>query len=205
MALSLAIDQAREVRRILVRLRRHDQRLLQAFGGVGVPHQLGNPYRLAGLVLAGKDAQVPRCFRDRPLEHTKLRCRQAAIRHRHRALEIDRPDRLKAARANLLGARGGVDRREGDALDTFAALGEESTGRRVVVGLGEDAEQLDVIGIEHDGVVARAHLGAVGAARRQREAEPLPGLGRRIELLHHDDGVIDTDDVLQGHAFVSLH
>ena len=42
---------------------------------------------------------------------------------------------------------------------------------------GEDAEQFHIVGVEHDGVIARSHMRAVGAARRHGETEPLVVLG----------------------------
>jgi hypothetical protein len=68
---------------------------------------------------------------------------------------------------------------------------------------GQHAEQLYVVGVEHDGVIARSHMRAVGAARRHGEPEPLPVVGGLVEILHHDDGVIDSDDVFECHSFVS--
>jgi hypothetical protein len=43
---------------------------------------------------------------------------------------------------------------------------------------------------------------AVGAARRDGESQPLPVFGGLVEILHHDHGVIDTDDVFECHAFI---
>ena len=52
-------------------------------------------------------------------------------------------------------------------------------------------------------VYARSHLGAVRAALRHREAKALPVLGGVVEIPDHDDGVIDSDDVLERHSSVS--
>jgi hypothetical protein len=43
----------------------------------------------------------------------------------------------------------------------------------------------------------------VRAARRHRETKAFPGLGGLIEILDHDDGVIDPDDILECHSFDS--
>ena len=72
-----------------------------------------------------------------------------------------------------------------------------------MVCFNENAEQFHVVGVEHDGVIARSHLGAVRAARRHHEAEPFPVLGGFVEIPDHDNGVIDTDDILECHCFVS--
>ena len=176
---------------------------LQAFRAVGVFHQFGNPDGFPRLVLTGENPQPSRRFRDRPLKDPELGRRQAAVRHRHRPLEIGRAERLVAARANFLGAGGRIDRREGDAFDAFAAFCEKCARRSIMFCFDQHAEQFHIVGVEHDGVIARSHLGAVRAARRHREAEPLPVLGGLVEIPHHDDGVIDSDDVLECHSFVS--
>ena len=67
----------------------------------------------------------------------------------------------------------------------------------------QHAEQFHVVGVEHDGVVAGAHMRAVGAARRDGEAQPLPVFGGLVEILHHDDGMIDSDDVFECHSVIS--
>ena len=189
----------------LGRLLRRDQHLPQAFGAVGVFHQFGNPHRFARFVLAGEDAHAARRFRNWPLEGPKFGRRKPAVGHRHRSLEIGRTDRRAAARANFLGAGGGVDRGKGDAFDAVAVLGKKRPRRSVVLRLGEHAEQFHVVRLEHHGVVARSHMGAVGAARRYREAQPLPVLGGLVELLHHEHDVIYSDDVLQCHALFPRH
>ena len=74
-----------------------------------------------------------------------------------------------------------------------------------MLGLGQYAEQFDVVGIEHDGGVAGSHLGTVRAARRQRESKPLPVLGGVVEIPHYDDGVIDPDDIFECHSLFSRH
>jgi hypothetical protein len=43
----------------------------------------------------------------------------------------------------------------------------------------------------------------VGAARRHGEAEAFPVRGGLIEIPDHDHGMIDSDDILERHAFVS--
>jgi hypothetical protein len=153
-------------------------------------------------VLAGKDAHSARRFRNWPLKGRELRRRHAAIRHRHRSLEIGRSDRLIAARANLLGTVGRIHRGEGDAFDAFA-IAEKGPRRCIVSGVSQHAEQLDVIGIKHDGVIARAHMRAMGAARRDGEAEPLPVRGGGVEIPSHDDGMVDSDDIPERHSAVS--
>ncbi|MET3242594.1 hypothetical protein ABIF36_008082 [Bradyrhizobium japonicum] len=136
----------------------------------------------------------------RPHEGAEFRRRDRAVRQRHRPLEIGRADRRQATRADFLCAGGAIDRREGDTLDAFAACVEEGAGRRILLGRGQHAEQLHIVRVEHDGVVAGAHMRAVGAARRHREAELPVVLGGLVEVLHHDHGVVDTDDVLEGHC-----
>ena len=84
-----------------------------------------------------------------------------------------------------------------------SAFGEKRPRRSIMFGFNQHAEQFNVVGIEHDGVIARSHLGAVRAARRQREAKALPARGGIVEIPDHDDGVIDSDDVLECHSFVS--
>ena len=188
---------------VLGGLRRNDQHLLQAFGAIGVLHQFGNPHRLAGLVLAGEDAHAARRFRGRPLEGAEFGRRHGAVGHRHRPFEIGRANRRIAARANFLGAGGRIHRREGDALDAFAAFFEKGA-RGALCSVGDQhAEQFHIVGVEHDGVVAGSHMGAVGAARRHRETQPLLVLGGLVEVFHHDDGVIDSDDVFECHSVIS--
>jgi hypothetical protein len=127
--------------------------------------------------------------------------RLAAIRHRYRPLEIGRAKRLVAARANFLGAGSGIECRERDALDAFAASIEKRAGRSIVLGFNQHAEQFDVVGIEHDGVIARSHFCAVGAARRHGEAKASsPVFGGLVEIPDHDHGVIDPDDVFECHS-----
>ena len=53
-------------------------------------------------------------------------------------------------------------------------------------------------------MVARAHMRAVRAARRQREAEPAPVLRRRVEVAHENHDVVETDDVLKRHVAAPL-
>ena len=67
----------------------------------------------------------------------------------------------------------------------------------------QHAEQFHIVGVEHDGVIARSHMRAVGAARRHGEAQPLVVFGGLVEILHHDHGVIDSDDVFECHSFIS--
>jgi hypothetical protein len=43
----------------------------------------------------------------------------------------------------------------------------------------------------------------VRAARRNGDSEPPPVLGGAIEILDHDDGVVDSDDIFERHSFVS--
>ena len=94
----------------------------------------------------------------------------------------------------------GIRRREGDALDAAAGRFQIGPGRRVVLGGGEHAEQLHVIVAEHDGVIAGAHMRAMGAARRDGEAELFPVACCRIEVFHRDDSMIDSGYVFDGHA-----
>jgi len=82
-------------------------------------------------------------------------------------------------------------------------LAKKSARRRIVFGFNQHAEQLDVVGIEHDGEIARSHFGAVGAARRHRETKAFPVLRSLIEIPDHDDGMINSDDIVERHAFVS--
>ena len=88
-------------------------------------------------------------------------------------------------------------------LDTLAAFGEKRARWSIILGLDQYAEQFEVVRIEHDGVIARSHLGAVRAARRHGKAKPLPVLGGLVEIPDHDDGVIDSDDILECHSFGS--
>src|SRR5262249_13382121 len=149
--------------------------------------QFGNPDRLTRLVLTGKDAQTAGLLVDRPLKHGELRSRLAAVGHGYRPLKIDGPDRRIAARANFVRPRRRIGRRERDSLDAFAPV-DKVAGWRVVFGRREYAEQFDIIGVEHDRIVARSHVSAVGAARGNREAEGLPGRGRLVEIPDHSDG-----------------
>jgi hypothetical protein len=61
---------------------------------------------------------------------------------------------------------------------------------------GENAEQFDVVWAEHDGVIARSHLGAMRASRRKRESKPLPVLGSFIQVVDDDNRMVNSDDVL---------
>jgi len=54
----------------------------------------------------------------------------------------------------------------------------------------DDAEQLDVVGGEHDAIIAGA-LPDMAAARRQCEAETAPAGAGTFEIPHPDDGMID--------------
>ncbi len=153
-------------------------------------------------MLTGKNTQSTRRFGNRPLEDPESGRRPAAIRHRHRSFEIGGAYRFVAARANLLGAGGGIDGRECDAFDAFTALREECARRSIMFCFNQHAEQFHVVGIEHDGVIARSHLGTVRAARRHGKAKPLPVLGGSVEIPDHDDGVIDSDDILECHSYV---
>ena len=105
--------------------------------------------------------------------------------------------------ANFFGARSGIDCRKRDALNAFAPLGEKCARRGIVVGFRQHAEQFDVVRIEHNGVVARSHLGAMRAARGHSEAETLPVRGGLVEIPDHDHSVIDADDILERHVYVS--
>ena len=103
-----AIGQARQMRGLLSRIGRNQQHLPETFCAIGMPHQLGNPHGVAGLVLAGEDAHAGRRFLDRPLEGAEFRCREAAVRHGHGPLEIVRSEWHVTACADFLGARGRV-------------------------------------------------------------------------------------------------
>jgi hypothetical protein len=41
------------------------------------------------------------------------------------------------------------------------------------------------------------------AARGNGESKPPPVLGGVIEILDYDNGVVDSDDILERHSFVS--
>ena len=58
-------------------------------------------------------------------------------------------------------------------LDAFAGLFQKRPRRSIMFRRRQHAEQFHVVGVEHDGVIARSHMRAVGAARRYGEAEPL--------------------------------
>ena len=81
--------------------------------------------------------------------------------------EMNRTERLEAARLQVGGARGGVVGGESGALDALAVL-QEVARRLVLLGLVQHAEQLEIVLAEHDGVVAGAHdaANACRAARR---------------------------------------
>ena len=95
-----------------------------------------------------------------------------------------------------------IDRSKRNPLDPLTARGQKRSRRRIVLGLGKHAEQFDIVRIEHDGVIARSHFGAVGPPRRNRKAKALPILRRPIEILDHDDRVIDADNVLERHSLL---
>ena len=101
--------------------------------------------------------------------------------------------------ANFFCAIGRIHRRERDALDAFAVLFKIRPSRSIMFRWRQHTEQFHIVGVEHDGVIARSHMRAVGAARRHGEAESLVILGRLVEILHHDHGVIDSDDVFECH------
>jgi hypothetical protein len=190
--------------RIPVRLSRDDLDPHDPGHAVRVPLQSGNPDRIAGQVLAGEDPHAGRRLLQRPLEDPEPRLGLAAVRQRHRAAEIDWPDPGNAAGAKFLDSRGRVGRGQRRPFDPFAAPRKERAARGVVRRLGQDPDELDVIGPEHDGVVAGPHVGAVGPARRKGEAETAPGLGGAVEVTHQDDDVVEPDDMLQRHVFFLL-
>ena len=134
---------------------------------VGMLLQFGNPHRVARQMLAGEDAHAAGAFAQRPAEHVELRFALAAVRQIDRAAEMHRTERLEAARVQIGGARGRVVGGEGGALDALAVL-QEVARRLVLLGLVQHAEQLEIVLAEHDGVVARAHLRRMRAARRER-------------------------------------
>ena len=103
-------------------------------------------------------------------------------------------------RAYLEQSGGGIERVAFTTPDAAAGLLQIGAARSIVLGRIEHAEQLHVIFAEHDGVVAGAHMGAVGAAWRYGEAELFPAGGGRVQVLYDDDGVIDSGDALDGHA-----
>ena len=173
----LAVDHLGQMRGFLGRFGRDHQHLLQALGAIGMLHQFGNPDRLARLVLAGEDAHAARRFRRRPLKGAEFRRGHRSIRHRHRPLEIGGANGRIAARANFFGAFGRIHRRERDALDAFAALFKIRPRRSIMFCRRQHAEQFHIVRVEHDGVIARSHMRAVGAARRHGEAKPLVVFG----------------------------
>jgi len=95
--------------------------------------------------------------------------------------------------------------------DTLASLAasaavavEKGPARRIVLGRNQYAQQLDVIVAEHDGVIAGPHVGAVGAARRDGETEPIPVFGGGVEVFHGHDGMVDSGDAFDRHACTAL-
>ena len=79
---------------------------------------------------------------------------------------IRRPPRSTLDRSS---AASDVYKRQAHAL----AAGQDLAPAGVRLGLGDDAHQLEIVALQHDGVVAGAHVRAVGAARRDGEAEPV--------------------------------
>ena len=69
-------------------------------------------------------------------------------------------------------------------------MGEKSVETLNEVDWVDDAEQLDVVGREHDAVVAGA-LPDVAAARRQRETQTAPARAGKFEIPHPDNDMID--------------
>jgi len=136
---------------------------------------------------------------DRPLECSESRSALSAVGQRDRSLEIGRANGQITARADLFGAFSGVRRGEGDTFDAATGAGEECSRGRVVLGRIKHAQQFEIILAEHHRVIAGSHLGAVGAARRDGKAQPLPVLRGAVEVVDDDDGMIDPDDVLQRH------
>jgi len=155
-------------------------------------------------VLAGEDAQARRRLVGRPLEHPEARLGRGAVRQLDRAAEVERPDAGHPAARQLGDARRGIIGAQCGALDPL-------TGRKpgpalcVVRRVGDDAEQLEIVRAEHHRVVGGAHVGAVGAARRQREAEPSPGIGGGIEAAHHDHNVVEAREMSHHGRFITDH
>ena len=88
--------------------------------------------------------------------------------------------------ARLLGWRG---RRKGRRHHSFSR-DEKCVEVLDEVARVDDAEQLDVVGREHDAVIAGA-LADVAAARREREAKPAPAGAGTLEIPHPDNDMID--------------
>ena len=80
------------------------------------------------------------------------------------------------------------------------ALVPDDPGLVAVGGrIGDHAQQFDVIVLKDEGVIRRAAVGAVGAARRQRETKPAAGLGAGIQVPDQQEDVIDAFDGM-GHG-----
>ena len=140
---------------------------------------------------------------ERPGEDVELRLARASLRQIHGPAERQRTRAFEAARLQFGDAGCGIVGRKGDALDALTVL-QEGDGRLVVLVLFEDAKQLDVVLAEHDGVVAGAEMCRMEPARRYREAEPLPGRFRGIEVADGNDDVIKADDVFERHGHVLI-
>src|SRR5215472_4837816 len=91
-----------------------------------------------------------------------------------------------------------IARRPGELHRSFA-LGEEihvrGAGERGV----EDTEELEIIMLEHDAVIAGA-APEMRAARARREAQSRPHHARRLEIAHRDQQMIDAGDAAPRHV-----
>lgn len=155
-------------------------------------HDLGDPDRVAGQVLAGEDAHAAGVLVERPAEDVELGLTGAAAGKVDRAAEMHGAERLEAAGLQLRRARGGVVGGEGGALDALA-LREEVAGGLVLVGLGEHPEQLEVVVDEHGRVVAGAEMRRMGATGRHGEADPFPGLRGGVEVANGDHDMVGAE------------
>ena len=118
----------------------------------------------------------------------------------HRPLrQIQQPGqvarRLSARSRRVEGGSGRIGRAggEGNAEQPLPVPRQALAQPVVELGRVEHAEQLDVIGRQHDAVIGRAPAD-VAAARRHGEAEPAPGVARRIQRRHRQDDVVEPGD-----------
>ncbi len=168
-----------------------------------MPRQFGNPDVFTRQVLAGKDPQAAGTLLDRPHERAEFRFGFAAVRQVDRPSEIIGTESRESARLELGDAVVGVGAGECGPLDAFAAAGEKGSRRSVALSFGDNADQLDVVGAQHDRVIGGAHDRGMHAHGRHGEAKALPAAGTFSEVADHDHDVIETDNRFHGHG--ALH
>src|SRR6185312_170355 len=111
--------------------------------------------------------------------------------------EVARRRRMETAPRQLCRGRFARAGGKSEAAQPFALAQERIEPARGLGGI-DSTQQLEIVALEHDTVIAGALL-QMAAARRQGEAEPGPGEARPLEILDGDDDMVDAGERRRRH------